>query len=279
MDGQSPARSPARPADALGRVGGIQRYVAICQDLAIREFRARYRGNLAGLLGVLIVPIAFLATYSFVFSTIIPIRLGEDGTTLDYAFFLFVGLLAWNLFGDSVGRSTSAFANGAQLVRAPGFPASSLAVVPCVAGFYQSLVWLVAFAVARLAVGEAPPPSLVLAPLVLGLVALLAVGFSLVLATVGVFFRDLAELVGPALTLTMFLSPVLYPADRIAAISPGLVTWNPIAALIVTLRGVMLPDQRLDADMVAIGVVWAVAAILLALPVYRRARGILGDLH
>lgn len=279
VQGQSRLGSLGRGEVAPGRAHELWRYVAICQDLALREFRGRYRGNLAGVAGVLLVPLAFLATYSFVFSTIIPIRLREDATKLDYTFFLFVGLVAWNQLGDAVGRAPGVFAASAQYVRMPRFPASSLALVPCLSSYYQGLVWMGVFALARLLVGEPLPITILWAPLALAAVAALAMGVSLLLATLGVFFRELGELVAPALTLAMFVSPVLYPADRVAHVSPGLVEWNPIAPAIMTLRAVMLDGRAPDPRIALSAVAWAALAILIALPVYRRARGILGDLH
>jgi lipopolysaccharide transport system permease protein len=276
---QSRLGSLGRPGAAPGRTSELRRYAAICQDLALREFQGRYRGNLAGVASVFVVPLAFLLTYSFVFSTIIPIRLREDASKLDYTFFLFVGLVAWNQFADAVGRSPGIFAASSQFVRMPRFPASALAVVPCLSSYYQGLVWLGVFAVVRVLLGETVPVSFVWAPLVLAGLAVLAMGLSLLLATLGVFFRELGELLAPALTLAMFVSPVLYPADRVAAVSPELIRWNPVAPTIVMLRSVMLDGDAPDPRLVLQGLGWAVVFALVALPAYRRARAILGDLH
>ena len=52
--------------------------------------------------------------------------------------------------------------------------------------------------------------------------ALLLVGPVLVLASLHVFFRDLSQLLSPALSILFYLTPILYPSWHRLARLPGL---------------------------------------------------------
>lgn len=265
------ATMPAGPA------GDVRRYVDVVQTLAIREFVGRYRGNLMGTFTALLVPVLFLTTYTFVFSTLIPIRLRATSSYVDYAFFLFAGMIGWNLFAEPVGRAPRIFSGAAPFVRTARFPASSLPAAACLASLYQSLVWLGVFAMARLVAAGSLPPTIVLVPIALLLVATQAYGVALLIGSWGVLLRDLGELVAPLLALTMFVSPVLYPEDTIRRVAPWLLDWNPISPFVVVVRGLALDGTLPQPRIALLALLWTVVPLAAGILMYRRTRPVLGD--
>jgi lipopolysaccharide transport system permease protein len=111
---------------------------------------------------------------------------------------------------------------------------------------------------------------------VLVLLSLLTVGLSLVLAALGAFVRDLGEFIGPVLTLGLFLSPVLYPAERIESVAPWLVRVNPLAPLLESLRGSLLGASP-DASTLLAAFAWSFGALVLGVWVHRWLRPALAD--
>lgn len=265
--------SGAAPAAGIS----LRRYVDVVRTLAAREFVGRYRGNLMGTINAVLIPLLFLATYTFVFSTLIPIRLPRATGTGDYAFFLLAGLLTWNLFAEPVGRSPRAFSGAPHFVRTALFPSSALVVASCVASLYQALVWLAVFAAATAAARGTVAPTLLLAPLGLLAALGLAAGLSLLIASLGVFVRDLGELVAPALTLAMFVSPVLYPAESIERVAPAMLAWNPAAPAVQIVRGLVLDGVLPAPGLVLTAGAWALAALAVGGLAYLRIRRWLGD--
>ncbi len=253
------------------------RYWEIALVIAQREFVGRFRGNILGVVTSLAVPLLFLATYTFVFTQLIPIRIRPGASEGDYAFFLFAGLVGWNLFAETAGRAPKLFSGQSHYVRKSLFPTSALAIASCLSALGQSLLWLAAFAIARLVMGHGLPMSLMGAPLVLCGIAAFSVGVSLLVASVGVFVGDLAELMGPVLALGMFVSPVLYPAELLASVSPWLVTLNPMAEHLELLRGCLLGEVSAAPQAVILALAWTGGTLLVGGLTHARVRPLLAD--
>jgi len=255
----------------------LARSVEIVITLAQREFLGRYRGSLMGPATAALVPLLFLATYTFVFSTLIPIHIRPEAGRTEYAFFLFAGLLGWNLFSETTARAPKLYSHSAHFVRRALFPTLALPLAGSLSALYQALIWWAAFLLARLVSGSGLETSVLLAPLVLVAIAVLAAGFSTLIAGIGVFVGDLSELIGPLLALGFFLSPVLYAADRIAEISPWLIRLNPIASHLELLRATLLEPASISLAALVAAVAWSGAAALLGYVSHRRLRPLIAD--
>lgn len=255
----------------------LRRYLEIVLTLAHRAFAGRYRGNLLGVVPALLVPVLFLLTYTFVFANLIPIRLRPEASRADYGFFLFAGLVGWNLFAEAVGQAPGLFRSQAHFVRKARFPASALVLASCLSAFYQSLIWVAVFAVAQLVAMGSFPPSILLAPLILASTAVFAAAVCLILSAVGAFMRDLGDLVVPFLTLGFFLSPVLYPLDRITAKAPLLAQLNPLAPLLEMLRATLLHGIVPDPASLLAPIAWCAGFLIVGVLIHLRVRPILAD--
>lgn len=255
----------------------LRRYLDIVRLLAYREFAGRFRGNWSGGLTIVLLPLAMLLVYTFVFTRVIPVRLGTAETSGHYAFFLFSGLLVWNTFADSVSRSSGVFRGGAQFLRRPGFPKSALQVANVTASVYQFLAWLGVYAVARWWVEGDWPWTLWLTPLAVVPAAAIAAGVSLALGTLAVYVRDVEEVLPPVLAMTFFLSPILYPLEHLSEISPWLVQLNPIALVVSIVRDLSFVGRVPSLDLVGASVAWAAGALLVGSFLYRRLESQLGE--
>lgn len=272
-------RNPAPEASVpLQRSVPWLRYLELVLELARRNFSARYRNGVLGVAGVFLVPLLYLGTYTFVFSTLVPVRPWSGASRSDYAFFLFSGLLAWNLVAEAVGAAPNMFRERSNYLLRAQFPPSALPLSAVLAAYYQSLVWLAVFAGVRTAIGLWPGPWFLAAPLVLAFVAAVATGLALAVCALGALMRDLSQLVAPALSLGAFLSPVFYPAESISAVAPWLVAFNPLAPALLALRDLLLHRRALDPTCVAQMGLWALASVALGWILHRRIARLLPDL-
>lgn len=257
---------------------GIRRYLGLTAALAAREFPGSYRGNLTGALAAIVVPLAMLATYSFVFSKLIPVRAAPGQSISDYTLFLFSGLVVWNLFADVAVRGPRLFVGSPNFVQRPRFPVSILVLAPCLASFYRALPWLVAYLAAYAVLVGSWSWTLLAAPLVLALGMFLTLGVSLCLASIGAVLRDTADLVPPAMTLLFFLSPILYPAATLHEVADWILVVNPAASMIEVMRDVAFEQALPSADATLRLVGTASGWTALGLLLYRSVRGALPDL-
>jgi lipopolysaccharide transport system permease protein len=246
--------------------------------LAAREFPGSYRGNATGALAAVVIPVAMLAVYSFVFSTMIPVRLEGVRSDANYTLFLFSGLVVWNLFADVIVRGPRLFVGSPNYVHRPQFPLSLLVLAPCLAGLFRSLPWLGAYVAAHWITIGTLSWELAGAPLVLGVACVLTFGVSLCLASIGALVRDLGDFIQPVVTLLFFLSPILYPAATIAATADWVLMVNPAAPMIEVMRDLTFTQTLPTLDSVGRLCAWTVASVCAGLVLYRSVRDALADL-
>jgi lipopolysaccharide transport system permease protein len=260
------------------RGNGLRRYVGLALVLAAREFPGAYRGNVTGALAAVAIPLAMLAVYSFVFSTLIPVRLDSVESGGSYTLFLFSGLIAWNLFADVVVRGPRLLTGSPNYVRRPQFPISLLVLAPCIAAFYRSLPWYAAFLAAHWLVHGELGWMLAVAPLVLVATAVITFGVTLLLASAGAVVRDLGDFIQPAVTLLFFLSPILYPSEKIESAAAWVLAVNPMAAVLDGMRDLTLAQVLPAPGTLLTMLATATGGLLLGLLAYRLVRETLADL-
>jgi len=213
---------------------------ALAWELAKRDIQTRYRGSTLGLLWSLAVPIGMLLVYSFVFGVVFQSRWGQDTSMAGFSLSLFAGLLVFNFFAECVQRSTILIQGHQNLVKKAIFPLEVLPLMIVISALVQALISLLVLACAIFIVYGEFSWTMLLAPLMLFPVVLLGGGLCYALSAVAVYVRDLGQAVPIAVSALMFLSPIFYPASAIPEEFRLIVAFNPIAAAIEGMRGVVL---------------------------------------
>ena len=225
-------------------------------QLSQREVQGRYRGSMLGWGWSLITPLLMLAVYTFVFSQIFRARWGDlqQSGPLVFAINLFAGLIVFNFFAETANQGPGLILSNANLVTKVIFPLEILPAVTVATALFHaltSLVVLVAFQVtnglisagASSANGLGIHPTLLWLPLVwLPLVSCcLALGW--LLSALGVFLRDLGQVIGVFVNLLMFLSAVFYPLSSLPPQWQPLLQLNPLVLVIEQTRLVAVNGQ------------------------------------
>jgi len=254
---------------SLRRLG---RYRALIASLVARELKARYRGSVLGFLWTFINPLLLLLVYTFVFGVVMP---GARASGVEpYSLFLFCGLLPWTWFSSALLESCTTLTGSGGLLRKVMFPAEVLPIVTVLTGLVNFLLGLcivVAFAI----YSGAPvfTPDLVwLVPTIL-VQLVLTVGLALLLSSLSVHFRDIRDLLGNALTLWLFATPIIYPYAQAPERYRWLLDLNPFTHLAVAYQAILFsPAPYVDGRRLAgLGVV-AVAVFALGYAVFDRLR-------
>jgi homopolymeric O-antigen transport system permease protein len=209
---------------------------ALVVALTRRELAARYRGGLLGYFWSLVNPLLLLAVYATVFRLVFKPRADVQ----PYVLFLFGGVLVWGFVSAAVLDAAETFrANGPLLRKTTVAPE----VFPAVAVGARLLHLLLALPVLAAAIlycvwrGTIEAGVAVLEfPLVLALLALTVEGIALAVSALAVHFADIRDLVANLLTLTFFLTPVLYPMASVPERYRGLLRWNPFSTFFAALH-------------------------------------------
>jgi lipopolysaccharide transport system permease protein len=264
MSDKAKPRAPFTTASGLSPVHMVTtmwRYRELIVRLAKREIAARVQGSVLGLLWLAIVPLAMLSVYTFAFTVVFKARWSvENNSSTHYAMLLFAGLLLFNVFSETINRAPGLLVENASYVKKVVFPLEILPVVTLLAALCNFVIGFLLLCVFYGFVFGVPPITSVLFPLVLVPLCLLTLGVGWLLASLGVFLRDIRHIVGILLTMLMFLSPIFYPVTAVPEQFRPLLYLNPLSIILEEGRGLLFFAQWPDWKMWAISM--ATSAII-----------------
>lgn len=174
-----------------------------------RDISVRYRQSILGYVWAVLPPILTVAIFAFLnASRVIPI----GDTRIPYVAYAIWGLSVWQLFAGCLSACTASLVAGGALVTKVNFPRETLVIAALGQPLFDFCVRLVPVAAIFIWYGVVPHGSIVFIPLVLVIVTLLALGLGFFLSIANLVLRDTSNALGMALSVGMFLTPVLYPA-------------------------------------------------------------------
>jgi ABC-type polysaccharide/polyol phosphate export permease len=231
---------------------------ALLRNFFAREIRTRYLGSITGLAWAFIHPLALLAVYHFVFTTVF-----RTGGFQGHSFLLYVAVALWPWLAaqESLSRATVSLAGYAGLIRKVAFPHELVVYASVAATLVLQFAGYIAVLIVLAAFGEHVRfEGLLLAVPLWVLMSFAVLGLSLCLAALQVFIRDVEQVLVPVLMILMYVTPILYPLSLVPENLQGWVSANPFTWLVGRLRDALL-DGRLAlrwGDAVAVIVVAAI---------------------
>ena len=240
--------------------------------LARRMTLARYRGSALGLLWALLTPAVMIAVFTFIFAGVFGARFTEGGTPWEYALYLFCGLLPWTAFSETLQQSSGIVVAHANLVKRVVFPLETLPVAQALAALVTQLFGTAALLVAAVIVrGELHVTALWLFVLLVPQL-LLTLGGAWLVASLGVFVRDTAQVLGLLLTAWMYLTPIIYPEQVVPQRYRPALELNPFTPLVRAYRSAVIEGAAPDPAGLAYASAVGLAAFLLGYWWFARTR-------
>ncbi|MET0626195.1 MAG: ABC transporter permease [Pyrinomonadaceae bacterium] len=240
--------------------------------LARRMLVARYRGSALGLLWALLTPAVMIGVFTFLFAGIFGARFNEGGTPWEYALYLFCGLLPWTAFSETLQQSSGIVVAHANLVKRVVFPLEALPVAQTLAALAAQLFGTAALVLATLVVRHELHVTLLWLPVLLVPQMLLTLGGAWLVASLGVFIRDTAQVLGLVLMAWLYLTPIIYPEQVVPARFRPALEINPFTPLVRSYRRTLLEGAPPDWQGLAYTTVFALAAFLLGYWWFARTR-------
>ena len=181
----------------------------LVKEMVRRELRDRHAGQTLGVLWAYGHPLLIMLIYTFLFAYVFPTRFAKDGVALDFSVNVFAGIVPWLAFQDLLSRSPSILLGHANLLKQIVLPTEVLPVKTALASilpYSLGLLFAVGYAGWH---GTLSLLTLTLPFLVICQAAAM-IGVAFLLAAVGVFFRDLRELITVFCSVNLFAQPILY---------------------------------------------------------------------
>jgi lipopolysaccharide transport system permease protein len=212
----------------------------LISNMVRREVVGRYSGSIMGLTWSLINPIVMLAVYTFVFGTVFKSRWSDGtGSKTEFAMLLFSGLLIFNLFADCINRAPTLITSNQNYVKKVVFPLEIYAFVLMGTALFHFSVGIIVWLGFYFTFFGVPPVTIIALPLIILPHLLITMGISWMLASLGVFLRDLAQVVTVVTAILMFMSPIFYPASAVGERFGRWLQFNPITHAVEYARNVM----------------------------------------
>jgi len=231
----------------LALLASLYRNRSLIFDLVKREVVGRYKGSTMGLLWSFFNPVLMLAVYTFMFSVVFKARwAGGSDSKVEFALILFTGLLMFNLFGEVVNRAPNLILHNATYVKKVIFPLEILPVVALGSAAFHLLVSLAVWIVFFLVFFSLPNWSALQVFLIFIPLMLLTLGMAWLLASLGVYLRDVGQIISVVTMVLMYLSPVFYPMAAVPESLRDAMLLNPLTYIVEDTRNVMIFGKNLD---------------------------------
>ena len=205
----------------------------ILRVLIAKDFKIRYRNMSLGVFWSLVNPLVMMTVLTFVFTQLMPS--GRD----QFALFVLVGLLPYNFFTLAWQAGTTSIIDNSSLVNKMPF---QRALLPVSVVFANSIHYLIQFGLLLLATSIFVGvnrywlwlPIIVLAQIVF------VCGVALTTSALDVFIRDIRYVVESACLVLFWMLPIFYGFEAIGPKWAWLYEINPLAAVILIMRAILL---------------------------------------
>jgi lipopolysaccharide transport system permease protein len=260
-------------------MAGLWHYRRFVWEAALSDLQDRYAGSGLGVVWNVLTPLAMLTLYTIIFAGVLAPRLSIAGRGAEaFVLYLGSGFLPWGAFADGVMRGTQALVASASYLKKMPIPEQVFVAQAAVAATLGMLISLVLLIGLALVLGQTPLWSWLLLPVVAVLWQTFGFGLALLLATLNVFFRDIAQLLGVAFQIWMWSLPIVYLEEILPAPYRQVLAFNPAYPFVRALRDVYLGGQLPDPWVWMGMLAWAVLTSLLGFALLGRLRADLRDL-
>ena len=264
---RQPLRRGAGVMDLAADLLGFWRRRELLWHMTVRHLRGQYKQSVLGYAWAFLNPLSQMLIMSFVFSTILQI---DSGYGVPYPMFLFVGLIPWIFFSSALSSGTDSVVNASSLVSKVYFPREVLPTAAVLTKLVDLGFGLVILGALMVYYGDPPEATAWWLPILFFIHMLFVLGLSYPLAALNLYFHDVRFLVGVVLTLWFYLTPVLYPIDRVPDKYNIIFELNPNSLFINAYRRVLLQGESPGLDRVLLGLVIAVATFLIGYYLFKR---------
>jgi lipopolysaccharide transport system permease protein len=206
-----------------------------------REIAQRYRGTLFGITWSFLQPLIMLLVYTFVFHTVFKAKWGTTSNDqAEFAVILFCGLIIYNIFAECISRAPQLILNNISYVKKIIFPLEVLPWVVAAASLFNALTSFIVLIIIFLAINLTLHWTIIFLPLIIIPYIFLITGICWFLSSIGVFMRDIGQIIAIFISVFLFLTPVFYPLTAVPPKMQYAMKMNPLTYFIEEARNVVL---------------------------------------
>jgi homopolymeric O-antigen transport system permease protein len=243
------------------------RYRDLVWTLVARDLKVRYRRSTLGFLWTMLQPLLTMVVFTTVFSHVFRFDLPR------YPVYALSGILFWNFFSQTITTSMNSLRYNANLLTKVPVPKVIFPLATLLSGIVNLLFATVPLLAILLATGQRLSLALLFLPVAILVAALFTLGVGLFLSPLAVIFTDLVEMVGVVLMMTMYMTPIFYPAGIVPERYQAIFRLNPIRAVLEIFRGPIYRGELPSAAELGLAVAIAAVSLAVGALAFRRNSG------
>jgi ABC-type polysaccharide/polyol phosphate export permease len=258
------ATTTAMPGRFAASAGPASSFWDLLFALTARDLRVKYHGTFLSYFWWIARPLTLGLVMYFALGRVLKLDIEN------HAAFLLCALFPWFWFQSGLTSASSAFLGNAGLIKKVQFPREILPLSEVLGSTFEFAVTLPILAGILIATGVDPDPAWIIGiPALMVLQFALLCGLGVLAASLNVYFRDVGPGLSSALLLLFYVTPIIYPLDRVPDGYEPLLHLNPMTSLVDAWRATLMRGEVPDLD-VWPAVVFAAVSIVLASLVLRR---------
>jgi ABC-type polysaccharide/polyol phosphate export permease len=256
----STTRQPAIFEEFLALI----RYRYLLRLLTVKSIQSRYKRSVLGLLWTFLNPLLTMTVLTIAFSNIF------KSTLVNYPVYILSGIIFWTFFSQSTTMAINSTVWGSNLMKRIYVPRTIFPAMAIGHGLVNMGLSFIPLTVIMLVLRHPFTPALLFLPVAALITAMFALGIGLLVATLAVFFTDVAEMYQVLLSAWFYLTAVVYPVSILPQPILTYVHLNPIYTLLVLFRDPIYLGTVPDPSLIMAGVFSAVLALTVGWWIYTR---------
>ena len=271
-----------------GTFGAIFSSLAIFYDrrwliryLVQRQISRNYRSSYLGLAWAFLGPLMMVALLTLVFSEMLGIRFREitGDSALNFGLYLYCGLVPFLAYSDALNRGVNIIRRNSDLVQKVVFPLEILPLTTAITSLIVNSVFgLGALMVILLVLEQRLHWTVLLLPLIVIPQLLFTLGLNYLMAVAGTYMPDIRETLRAVVRATFFMTPIIWPAEKVPESLRFLVDYNPLAFLVEAYRHLILDGTLPNGMATFYFSLFAVTLFAVGFTVFNRVKHNFADL-
>jgi lipopolysaccharide transport system permease protein len=202
-------------------------------EMAKREITDRYTGQVLGTIWAILHPLTLMSIYIFIFVFVFKIKIGGTREMpLDYTTYLLSGLIPWLTCQEVMSKASTVITSNANLVKQVVFPIEILPIKTVIASLVTQSIFLVILVTYVIFSHHSLPLTYLILPILILLQSIILLGIAYILSSIGVYLKDVKDIIQVITVIGVYLLPVFYLPDQVPQLFRFLLYLNPFSYLI-----------------------------------------------
>jgi ABC-type polysaccharide/polyol phosphate export permease len=245
-----------------------------------RQVTRSYKRSYLGFLWAILGPLVWVFFLTLIFSEVVGLRFREveEDPNLNFGLFLYCGLLPFLAFSEALNKGINSIKGNAGLVQKVLFPLELLPFTNAIASMIDKFFGLGALLIVLLVFGQELYWTTLLLPFIVVLQIIFVLGLTYIMAVIGTYLPDVAEVMRPIIRGMFFFTPIIWTPERLPERLRWVVDYNPLAYLVNSYRELILLGQLPGAQATLYFTLFSVALFVAAFWLFVRLKPRFADL-